>query len=172
VVLLSEHIGADLIELDKALQRLKLVAEGAQITPELIEEHIGISKDFNIFELQKAIGFRDESRALYIANYFANNEKEHHIIPVTYGLYRYFTQLIRYHRAPNHADPQSLAKAMGVNPYFVKEYRKAAGNYPRQKLMSVMEILHDIDLKTKGMGNASARHRELMREMVSRILRA
>jgi len=172
IVLLSEHIGADLVALDKALQRLKMVAEGQSITVDLIQEHIGISKDFNIFELQKAIGHRDDARAMYIANYFANNEKEHHLIPVTYGLYRYFTQLIRYHRAPDHADPQSLAKAIGTNPYFVKDYRKAAANFPRTKLMKVMEILHDIDLKLKGIGNTSARHKELMREMVARILRA
>jgi DNA polymerase-3 subunit delta len=171
IVLLSEHIGADLISLDKALQRLKLVAGGEKITPDLIQEHIGISKDFNIFELQKAIGLRDNARAIYIANYFANNEKEHHLIPVTYGLYRYFTQLIRYHRAENHADPQKLARAMGVNPYFVKDYRQAAVNYPRVKLMKVMEILHDIDLKMKGLGNSTARHKELMNEMVARILR-
>lgn len=172
IALLGEHIGADLISLEKALNRLKLVAEGQKITADLIQEHIGISKDFNIFELQKAIGFKDHARAVYIANYFANNEKEHHIIPITYGLYRYFTQLIRYHRAENHADPQSLARSMGVNPYFVKDYKQAAANYPRAKLMKVMEILHDIDLKIKGIGNSSARHKELMNEMVARILRA
>lgn len=170
-VLLSEQIGSDLVGLDKALQRLKLVADGKKITPDLIQEHIGISKDFNIFELQKAIGLKDDARAMYIANYFANNEKEHHIIPVTYGLYRYFSQLIRYHRAPDHADPQSLAKAIGTNPYFVKDYRRAAANFPRTKLMKVMEILHDIDLKIKGIGNASARHKELMIEMIARIIR-
>jgi DNA polymerase-3 subunit delta len=172
IVLLSEHIGADLVSLDKALERLKLVADGEKITVDHIQEHIGISKDFNIFELQKAIGNKDYARAIYIANYFANNEKEHHLIPITYGLYRYFTQLIRYHRAENHADNQSLARAMGVNPYFVKDYKNAAINYPRTKLMKVMEILHDIDLKIKGLGNSSARHKELMNEMVARILRA
>jgi DNA polymerase-3 subunit delta len=172
VVLLSEHIGADLISLEKALDRLKLVADGQKITSDLIQEHIGISKDFNIFELQKAIGFKDNTRAIYIANYFANNEKEHHLIPVTYGLYRYFTQLIRYHRADNHTDQQKLARTLGVNPYFVKDYKQAAANYPRVTLMKVMEILHDIDLKMKGLGNSSARHKELMNEMVARILRA
>ena len=172
MVLLSEHIGADLVALDKALDRLKMLSEGEKITPDLIQKHIGISKDFNIFELQKAVGFRDDARALYIANYFSNNEKEHHIIPVTYALYRYFTQLIRYHRAPDHTDPQKLARVIGCNPYFVRDYRKAAANYPRVKLMKVMEILHDIDLKIKGIGNASAKHKHLMVEMVSRILRA
>ena len=172
VLLLSEQIGADLIGLDKALERLKLVAEGEKITVDLIQEHIGISKDFNIFELQKAIGFKDNARAIYIANYFANNEKEHHLIPVTYGLYRYFTQLIRYHRAGNHTDPQRLAQTMGLNSYIVKDLKRAAVNYPRTKLMKVMEILHDIDLKMKGLGNTSARHKELMNEMVARILRA
>ncbi len=171
IVLLSEHIGSDLQRLDKVLDRLVLVAEGNTVTIDMIQEHVGISKDFNIFELQKAIGNKDYPRAMYIANYFANNEKEHHIIPITYGLYRYFAQLIRYHRAPDHTDPQKIAAAMGVSPYFVKEYRKAAANYPRTKLMDVMEILHDIDLKTKGIGNASAKHKELMNEMVARILR-
>jgi DNA polymerase-3 subunit delta len=171
VMLLSEHIGADLISLEKALDRLKLVAGEETITPDLIQNHVGISKDFNVFELQKAIGLKDHARAIYISNYFANNEKEHHMIPVIYGLYRYFSQLIRYHRAENQTDPQSLARAMGVNPYFVKDYQKAAINYPRAKLMKVMEILHDMDLKIKGVGNSSAKHKELMNEMVARLLR-
>jgi len=169
--LLAEHIGADLNGLEKALDRLKLVAEGLPITVDLIQEHIGISKDFNIFELQKAIGSKNHSRAIYIANYFANNEKEHHLIPITYGLYRYFTQLIKYHRAKDSTDDKNIARIIGVNPYFIGDYQKAAINYPKNKLMQVMEILHEIDLKIKGLGNATARHKELMNEMVSRILR-
>ncbi|MEM9052485.1 MAG: DNA polymerase III subunit delta, partial [Bacteroidota bacterium] len=170
-VLLAEHIGADLNRLEKAMDRLKLVAGENTVTVDLVQEHIGISKDFNIFELQKAIGAKNYSRAIYIANYFANNEKEHHLIPITYGLYRYFTQLIKYHRAKNTTDPKSIARKIGINPYFLADYQNAAMNYPRNKLMEVMEILHNVDLKIKGLGNASAKHEELMKEMVARILR-
>ena len=170
-VLLAEHIGADLNSLEKALDRLQLVSEGQPIGVDMIQEQIGISKDFNIFELQKAIGSKNYSRAIYISNYFANNEKDHHIIPITYGLCRYFTQLIKYHRAKNTTDAKNIARIIGINPYFIGDYQRAALNYPKNKLMQIMEILHDIDLKIKGLGNSSAKHKELMNEMVARILR-
>lgn len=170
--MLSENIGNDLSNLVNALDKLQILCpEGGKITPDLVSKNIGISKDFNEFELQKALGNRDDKKALYIANYFANNQKEHHIIKVTINLYYYFAKLIKYHSLPNKADKQSVARAMGVNPYFVDDYHVAGRNYSKMSLLRAMEVLYDIDLKSKGVNNSGSKHSELMKEMVSRLLR-
>lgn len=170
--MLSENIGNDLGNLVNALDKLQILCpEGESISPDLVSKNIGISKDFNEFELQNALGQKDDKKALYIANYFANNQKEHHIIKVSINLYYYFAKLIKYHSLPNKADNQSVARAMGVNPYFVKDFHVAARNYPKMSLLRVMEILYDIDLKSKGVNNTGSKHGDLMKEMVSRLLR-
>jgi DNA polymerase-3 subunit delta len=137
-----------------------------------VSKHIGISKDFNIFELQKAIGMRDDRKALLIANYFANNTKEHHIIPVMGGLYSYFRKLIKYHGVQNKANDREVASSLGVPPYFVKEYHQAGANYRQRNILEAIDILHDIDLKSKGVNNTDNDPGSLMREMVARLLRA
>lgn len=170
--LLAESIGADLSNLNKALDRLVLMLEeGAKITADEVQQHIGISKDFNLFELQKALGTRDATKAMFIANYFAENEKEHHVIRVTTGLYYYFAKLIMLRSGLKGADNKTMASALGVHPYFVDEYKRAALNYTQMNLLEVMDILHDIDLKSKGVSSASSSHAPLMREMVARIVR-
>ncbi len=172
VAMLSENIGNDLGNLVNALDKLQILCpKGEKISPDLVSKNIGISKDFNEFELQKALGQRDDRKALYIANYFANNQKDHHIIKVSINLYYYFAKLIKYHSVPNKADKQSLARAMGVNPYFVDDFHVAGKNYSKMSLLHAMEILYDIDLKSKGVNNTGSKHGELMKEMVSRILR-
>ena len=171
--LLAEYVGNDLGKLVNALEKLEILSEpGEKITSSMVSEHIGINKDFNVFELQKAIGQRNDSKALYIANYFANNQKDHHIIPVTASLFRYFTKLISYHGIKNPTDQKSVASQLGIHPYFVKEYQGAAKNYSATSLMNAVDIIYDIDLKSKGVNNNSANSGELLKEMVARLLRA
>ena len=171
--LLAEYIGNDLGNLVNALEKLEILSEpGEKITSSMVSAHIGISKDFNVFELQKAIGQRNDSKALFIANYFANNQKEHHIIPVSASLFRYFTKLISYHGLKNVTDQKSVASQLGVHPYFVKEYQSAARNYSATSLMNAIDIIYDIDLKSKGVNNSSSSSGDLLKEMVARLLRA
>jgi len=171
--LLAEYIGNDLGKLVNALEKLEILSEpGERISSSLVSEHIGINKDYNVFELQRAIGERNDSRALFIANYFANNQKEHHIIPVSASLFRYFTKLITYHGLNNPTDQKSVASQLGVHPYFVKEYQSAARNYSATSIMQAIDIIYDIDLKSKGVNNNSANSGELLKEMVARLLRA
>ncbi len=172
VAMLSENIGANLGNLVNALEKLEiLVPKGETITPDSVSKHIGISKDFTIFELQNALGTRNDYKALFIANYFANNQKDHHIIPVLLGLYRFFTKLITYHSLARSTDPQSLAKTMNVHPYFMGDYQKAAHNFNNAQIIAIIDILYDIDLKTKGVNASSIDTGVLLKEMVSRILR-
>ncbi|NEN22884.1 DNA polymerase III subunit delta [Cryomorpha ignava] len=173
VALLSENIGTNLSNLINALEKLEiLVPRGENITADSVSKHIGISKDFNIFELQKAIGLRNDYKSLFIANYYANNQKDHHVIMVASGLYRYFTKLITYHSLVKDTDKQSLAKAMGIHPYFMPDYQQAAHNYNSGHIVAILDILYDIDLKSKGVKATGSNSGELVKEMVSRILRA
>ena len=172
VAMLSENIGNNLSNLIDALDKLKiLIPEGETISQGDISKHVGISKDFNIFELQKAIGQRNDYRALFIANHFANTPKDHHVIPVTGGIYRYFRQLLIYHSLARTTDKGGLASAMGVSPYFIGDYVNAATKYGPHQVLEVIDILHDIDLKSKGVNSTGIDSGDLVKEMVSRILR-
>lgn len=170
--MLGDHIGNDLGNLVNALDRLEMLKDdNTEISVDDVASNIGISKDFNIFELRNALGERNVYKSLMIANYFANNSKEHHIIPTLYGLYGHFAQLIRYHYAENKSNDKALAASLGVNPFFVKDIRRAAQHYSKASLMEAMSVLHDIDLKSKGVGTTNADSGELMREMVARLVR-
>jgi|SRR5690554_5535764 len=172
VGMLAENIGNNLGNLVDALDKLIIVVpKGQTISPDDVSKHIGISKDFNIFELQKAIGQRNDYRSLFIANYFANNQKDHHVIPVTGGLYRFFRQLLIYHSLVKSTDKNALASAMGVSPYFLNDYITASRNYGPYQVINVIDILHDIDLKSKGVNITGMDSGVLLKEMVSRILR-
>ena len=172
VAMLAENIGNNLSNLIDALDKLIiLIPKGQTISQNDISKHIGISKDFNVFEMQKAIGQRNDYRALFIANYFAHNQKDHHVIPVTGAIYRFFRQLLSYHALVRTTDRGSLASAMGVHPYFLDDYVSAAGKYSPYQVLEIIDILHDIDLKTKGVNATSNDSGELVKEMVSRILR-
>ncbi len=172
VAMLSENIGTNLGNLVNALEKLEiLVPKGESISQDAVQKHIGISKDYNIFELQNAIGARNDYKALFIANYFANNQKEHHVIPVASGLYRYFTKLITYHALVKSTDKQSMARALGIHPYFLTDYQQAARNFHSQRLLDSIDILYDIDLKSKGVKTTRNDSGELVKEMVSRLLR-
>ncbi len=173
LAILAENIGNDIKNLIEAIDKLKILCpEGQSIDADMVWKNIGINKDFNEFELQEAIGARNDVKALTIAKYFAENQKEHNVIKVTIGLYYYFAKLIKYRSLKNPTDNYMIARELGVNPYFVGQYRTAARNYGDASLMRAMDILHDIDLQSKGVSNAGGSHGDLMKEMVARLLRA
>lgn len=173
VALLSENIGTNIHNLINALDRLEInVPKGETITADTVSKHIGISKDFNVFELQNAIGKRNDFKSLFIANYFAKNQKDHHVIMVVSALFRFFTKLITYHSLVKKTDKQSLATAMGIPPFFMSDYQQAAHNYNTDSIVAILDILYDIDLKSKGVKTTGNDSGELVKEMVSRILRA
>ena len=121
-ILLVEYLGTDLSRISKELDKLTLVLpKESQITPADIEEHIGISKDYNNFELKKAIGERDVLKAARIINYFAQNPKDNPFVLTVSLLHNFFSQLLQYHGLNDHS-PKNVASALTVNPYFIGEY--------------------------------------------------
>jgi DNA polymerase-3 subunit delta len=169
--LLGQYLGADLSKLVNALETLVILSgEKKSITEDLVQKNIGIDKDFNVFELRDAIGARDAHKAMLIARHFARNEKEHHIVMTIGSLTSYFGQLIKYQAYHNSIDENKMASVLGVHPYFVKDYRRFAANFKPESLMDAMEIISEIDLKSKGVGASNAESGELTRELVARLL--
>ncbi len=165
--MLVEFLGNDLSKISKELEKLtQIVKEGQQITPELIEENIGISKDFNNFELQKAIGSKDIKKSFAIANYFAQNPKNNPLVVTVGILYRFFSLLLKFHALKSKSD---APKVLGVSPYFVKEYEVAARNYPMKKASAVIAKIRETDMKSKGVGAANISDGELLKELLVAI---
>jgi len=169
-LLLAENLGNDLSKIENELNKFEInLPKGTEITPGLIEEYIGISKDYNVFELQNALGKKDVVKVNRIINYFGSNPKENPAIKVISILFGYFKKVFLFHFIQDKSD-NNLAAQLSVNRFFIKDYRVAASNYSTQKLRQVFSILREYDLKTKGVETAPMEDGEIMREMVFKIL--
>ncbi|WP_299520870.1 DNA polymerase III subunit delta [Winogradskyella sp.] len=168
--MLVEFLGTDLSKVNNELDKLKIVLpKCTQITPEHIEENIGVSKDFNNFELRKAVGERNVVKAHQIAKYFADNPKDNPMVVTVALLFNFFSQLLHLHGMAD-KNPRSVASALRVNPYFVNEYLTAARNYPMKKVSSVIALLREFDVKSKGVGANAVPQGDLLKELLVRIL--
>lgn len=168
--LLAEFLGNDLSKIVNEVEKLIInVQEGAEITAELVQDNIGMSKEFNVFELQDALARKDVLKANRIINYFSANEKEHPAVMTLSSLYNYFNKILLYHFAPDKSK-FAVASSLGVNPFFVEGYAKAAQHYGTAKLKSIFGYLKEYDLKTKGVENSGVEHGELMKELVFKVL--
>lgn len=169
--MLVEFLGTDLGKIDNELQKLQLISpKGTVITPELIEENIGISKDFNNFELRKAVGMKDVVKAHRIINYFAQNPRDNPMVVTVSLLFSFFSQLLQYH-ALGDKSKGNVAKVLKVNPYFVSDYSVAAGNYPMKKVSQVVSLLREADVKSKGVGAANVPQGDLLKELLVKVMR-
>ncbi len=170
-LLLTDFLGNNLNKIAKELDKLMLVLpEGEKlITPAHIEENIGISKDYNNIELQKALTKKDHLKAFRIVDHFAQNQKENPL-PVTMAmLYMFFNKLIVYYFLQDKSK-MSVASALKINPYFVSDYMQAAKVFPVKKSVEIISLLRVYDLKSKGVGNISATPGDLLKELVYKIL--
>jgi DNA polymerase-3 subunit delta len=168
--MMADFLGNDLGKVDNELKKLYIsLPKGSQITEKIVEDNIGISKDYNIFELQNAIRERNIVKANRIIAYFASNPKENSIVKNINLLYGYFTKLLLYHSLPDKSNKE-VASALGINPYFANDYHTAGRNYPFEKATRVISLLREYDLKSKGLGNGSADENELTKELIYKIL--
>ena len=168
--MLSEYLGADLSKVANELDKLIIsLPVGTQITPDHIEKNIGISKEFNVFELQNALGERNLLKANQIVNYFGANPSSNPVPVIISGLFSYFSKILNYHFLEDKSQ-NNVASVLQVHPFFVKTYVVAAKNYNIKKLVEIISILREYDMKMKGWGNVSATPADLQREMIYRIL--
>lgn len=169
--ILSEYLGNDLNKIANTLEKLKVVMDGdTEVTEELIQKNVGISKEYNTFELNNALGVKDVYKANLIANHFGQNPKNYPLVVTLGVVYGYFTKLIKYHQYQGQVDDRALAQKMGVHPFILKEYQKAARNYSMNKIARIFGYLRQYDLASKGVDNASTSDGELLKELVYKIL--
>ncbi len=169
VAMFVDFLGTDLSKIANEVNKLAIILpEGSTITPAIIEENIGFSKDFNPFEFRKAIGERNQLKAYQIADYFAQNQKDNPNV-LTIGLvFGFFSQLLLYHGLQDKS-PRNVAIALKVNPFFVKDYDLALKNYPMKKVSTIVATLRDIDVKSKGVGANALPPGDLLKEMLVKI---
>jgi len=168
--LLAAHLGSDLAKAVKEVEKLCLVTEeGSAITSDAIQRFVGISKDYNIFELQNAIGTRNTERAMRIAQYFAISPKDHPLVLTLGFLNTYFTKLAIVHTMGGKS-PQELASALKVPPFYVRDYQDQARNYSLTKVVEVQQHLRQCDLRSKGLGGDGSDHGELLRELLAKVM--
>lgn len=169
--LVADFLGTDLSKISNELDKLLLnVPAGTSISPAHVEQHIGVSKDYNVFELTKALGKGDTLKATRIANYFAANPKDNPMPKLIGALYNYFSKIYicQFHR---NVSDDALAKALGLrSAWFVKDYKQAMRTFNKPKTENAIAVLREYDLKAKGVDRDSTPEGELMREMVFRIL--
>jgi len=168
--LLADYLGNDLSRIANELNKMKLVLkDGEVLDGKLVETHIGISKEFNVFELQKALGKKDANTAFKIAYYMGKNPKTNPIVMTIGNLYNFFSNVVLYHTV-SHQSPPTIASELGINPYFVKNYAEAARLYPLKFATRIISVLREIDLKSKGLGAVNMDEGELLKEMVYKII--
>ncbi len=168
--LLAEHLGTNLSKVMNELNKLAIILpKGAQITPEVVEEHIGISKDFNVFELQNALVEKDVMKANRIVNYFEANPKDHPVAMLMPVLGAFFSRLFAYQTLGD-PNPQNAARALKCSPYAVKQFAAASKRYSAAKVGRIFGYLREADRKSKGQGNATIPDGMLLREAIFKIL--
>jgi DNA polymerase-3 subunit delta len=169
--LLTEYLGTDLHKIVNELEKLIITLPAGKpfITTALIEKNIGISKDYNNFELQKAIGEKNILKANMIVHYFADNPKDNPITLSIASLFSFFSKLLTFHYLTDKSR-NNAAAVLKVNPFFIKEYENSALRYDVSKTVQIISLLRTYDMKSKGYGDPGTEPGELLKELVFRIL--
>jgi DNA polymerase-3 subunit delta len=170
-VLISEFLGNDLAAIDKNIQKLKLLIKPNDIVNvELVQKHIGFSKDFNLFELTDSIAEVNIKKATFIAQHFGKNNRIHPIVVTIGHLYGFFTKLMKYHFYESKLGERELAAKIGVHPFFIKQYNRASKYYTKSKLAQILSDLRYYDLMSKGVYSSSVKEEDILKEMIFKIM--
>ncbi|HUX57805.1 MAG TPA: DNA polymerase III subunit delta [Bacteroidales bacterium] len=169
--MLTEYLGTDLHKIVNELDKLIITLPASKpiITTSLIEKNIGISKDYNNFELQKAIGEKNILKANMIVHYFANNPKDNPITLSIASLFGFFSKILTYHYLTDKSK-NNVAASLKVNPFFVRDYETSAAKYNVSKTVHIIDILRTYDMKSKGFGDPGTEPGDLLKELVYKIL--
>ena len=168
--MLAEFLGIELSNISNELDKLMVIIKKQEkITANIIEKNIGISKDYNIFEFQQALGKKDILKSNQIVNHFSANPKAHPLIVTLGMLFSFFQKLMTYHSIKD-KNKNNVATELKVSPYFVNQNSSAARNYSQSKLFDIFTHLKQYDLKSKGVNNTSTVDGDLLKELVYKIL--
>lgn len=170
LALLVDHIGNDLTRIENEIEKISVnLGKRKAISEEDIEEFVGVSKDFNVFELQSALARKDLAKCIRIIQYFESNPKAAPIQLVLPSLYSFFSKVYMVHGAPA-GDEKGVAAAIGINPFFVKDYLQAARVYDYQGVEKILLLLHQYNLKSLGIMSAGTEDASLLKEMVCKMI--
>jgi|TARA_B110000444_G_C18842602_1_gene599843 DNA polymerase-3 subunit delta len=168
--MLVDYLGNDLKKINNQLNKLKIISSNKKnITPKIIEENIGISKDFNVFELRNAIGLKNLEKALIISKYLSSNSNKYPLQMTLSSLFNFFVQIFQYHSLSNKSQ-NNAASILGVNPFFVKDYVIASKNYSMKNISAIISLIKNCDLKSKGMGVSNTSNHDLLRQLIIQII--
>jgi len=169
--MITDFVGSDLQRIVNELEKVIIsLVPGTSIMPEDVEKNIGISKEFNTFELQNALGNKDILKSNRIINYFIDNEKLHPLTVIIGMLVTYFRKLLIYHSIENKSDRNVVAQKLGVNPFFINDYASAARNYSLDKAILIISMMREYDLRSKGARGGTTSNGDLLKELVFKIL--
>lgn len=167
--LIAAHLGTDLQKVTNEIDKTLInVAEGGEITEELIERYIGISKDYNIFQYPTALLDKDIEKAFKVVNYYIANSKEFNMVPITSTVYSQFAKLYQYHYVA-HLSQGEIASALQIAPFLVKNYQRAAKFYNLAQTQKVIHLMYEYNLNAIGM-NVAKNDLSLLKEMTAKIL--
>lgn len=168
--LLVDHIGNDLTRIENEIDKLQLsIGKRKSVTEEDIEEYIGVSKDYNVFELQSALASKNLAKSIQIIQYFEANPKAGPVQAVLPSLYNFFSKVFMVFGAGTQ-DEKTVAATIGVNPYFIKDYMQAARLYTYPGIEKALLLLHDYNLKSVGVGSLGTEDASLMKELVVKMI--
>jgi len=169
--LVAEYLGTSLSKVSNELDKLAInIPKGTTIDEKHIQDQIGISKEYNVFELQKALGTKDIVKSNRIINYFISNPKKNPLVVVVGTLFNFFSKVYLTHFLKNKSEGEMMSSLGVRHAFFLKDYKLAARNYPILKSKNVISILKEYDLKSKGVERNSTSDGDLMKEMVYKIL--
>ena len=167
--LLVECLGTHLSAIEQSLEKLLLLVDhDHEITENHIENHIGFSKDFNNFELRKALGSGNVAHAQRICHYFSLHPRQHPVIVTLSTLHLFFMQLLQYHGLENH-NPNHVSRLLGIRTFVVKEYQVAAKRYPMKSISFILDKIRIADMKCKGLGVGSISEKAVLRQLINDI---
>lgn len=169
VTALCEYVGNDLHRLANEIDKLLIAAQGNNITLEQVMNGVGVSKEYNIFELQKALIRKDTLLANKIVNYFEANTRKNPVIPVVAFLFSFFSKLLAASQCTDKSE-KGLVSALKISPYAAKDYLSALRQYPADKIIFTISSLKDADLKLKGVNSGSDTEGQILRELIFRIV--
>jgi len=167
--IIGEHLGSDLSKIANEIEKLALNLDaGTAVTIEHVQKYVGISKDYNIFELQKAIGQRNKAKCYKIIKYFSQNEKAHPIQMNIGALYNYISKLFIAKKYQN-SDNKTLASKLKVSPFFSGEYKSAARNFEMPQIHRAFHLLHEMDKHSKGVESRNPSSLSLYQEFIYKL---
>ncbi len=170
LALLVDHIGNDLVRIENEIDKLSVnLGKRTTITEDDIEQYIGVSKEYNVFELQTALAAKDLAKSIRIIQYFEANPKAGPIQLILPSLYNFFSKVFMVFGAGTN-DEKSVAAAIGVNPYFIKDYLQAAKLYTYPGVEKALLLMHSYNLKSVGVGSTGTNDASLMKEMIVKMI--